>query len=705
MLNTDSRLFINDIFPKDYVHAVTIRSPVSKGRVVRIEAPKMPGSYTLITASDIKGKKRLEPMDVPILADETISYIGEPVALLAGPDISRLTEYAEACIVHTEEKASSASTDENQNDHEASSGTKRLIEKGIVKNAEKKSNTVIEGTYKTGIQEHWYSDPHGAAAFFNDETLMIFTSTQWPFHVKRSAASLLNVKPESVIVRSTWAGIHLDGKLWYPSLISCHAALAASIIKKPVKLCLTRSEDFLYSPKRNAGEITIKSTLDKKGELLQTGILIKNFAGSHEIFGNETLDRFCLGSLGSYKQENVRIEGQTVLEAIPPQGPFAGFGLSQGFFAIERHVSEIADSLNIDPMEWRQKNILIRGSDILPGFSIKENIFLGELLETTASMSDYHRKWASYELLRKCRRQNPGEEKHEAFRGIGVSLAYQGSGFINLPPEKYFPSVELTIDKDSRLEIKTSMVSTNNDYTLLWKNTAAEILSMDAESIDVTINSTELVPDSGPSSLSRNITLLTKLIERACAAIRKLRFRKPLPITVKRSYSPSKTQGWSGALIDQNALTHLGWAAAVVEVEIDPIEYIPKVRGIWTAVDGGKILSEQRSKLSLKVAATQALGWASTEELFYTDGKLPERSAEHYGISAVKDAPPIEIDFLWNDSAIPKGIGELPFNTIPAAYAQAVTQAADHSFNTLPISAEDVWKVLSSKETKKEDET
>jgi CO/xanthine dehydrogenase Mo-binding subunit len=697
--NDDSRLFIDDFFPKGFYHVITIRSPVSSGKIVKIETPKMPGTYTLITAADIEGMNKLEQMDVPILAGEKISYIGEAAAILAGPDISKLIEYAEASIVHV--------TDvniENSKDNISASSTKRSIEKGTLKKVFKKPNTIIEGTYKTGIQEHWYSDPHGAIAYFENETLIIQTSTQWPFHVKRSVSSLLNMNPESVVVRPASAGIHLDGKLWYPSLISCHAALAASIIKKPVKLCFTRDEDFLYSPKRNASEISMKSALNKKGELLRTDIQVKNFGGSYEIFGDETLDRFCLGSLGSYRTENVQIEGETISESIPPQGPFAGFGLSQGFFAAERHFSEIADTLNIDPMEWRQKNILLRGSEIMPGISIKENITLDQLLETAASMSDYHRKWASYELLRKHRRQNPDEEKHEPFRGIGVSLAYQGSGFINLPPDKFFPSVELTMDKDSILEIKTSMVSTNNDYTVLWKNIAAEILSMDLESINITLNSTELVPDSGPSSLSRNITILTKLIERACSAIRKQRFRDPLPITVTRSYTPLKTKGWNNALIDQNALSHLSWAAAVVEVEIDPIEYIPQVRGIWTSIDGGKILSETRSRFSMKTSIMQALGWASLEKISYEDGKLLPHNSSQYAMPSVADAPPINIDFSWNDSLVPRGIGELPFNTIPAAYAQALTQAADHSFNTLPITPLDIWNALSMKKMMKEDE-
>ena len=272
MKNTDSHLFIDDFYPKGFLQVITIRSPVSQGRLLHIETPKMPSLYTLITASHIQGANSLENTAVPILADEKISYIGEPIALLAGPDISKLMEYASEFIIHTGEDLTGPN---KKNGYTISAGTSRFIEKGGLKNIFKKSNTIIDGTYRTGIQEHWYSDPHGAVAYYENKKLMVFTSTQWPFHVKRSISSLLDIKPDSVIVRPTLTGIHLDGKLWYPSLIACHAALAASIVNKPVKLCLTRDEDFLYSPKRNAGEITIKSAVNKKGELLGTDISVK----------------------------------------------------------------------------------------------------------------------------------------------------------------------------------------------------------------------------------------------------------------------------------------------------------------------------------------------------------------------------------------------------------------------------------------------
>jgi CO/xanthine dehydrogenase Mo-binding subunit len=252
--------------------------------------------------------------------------------------------------------------------------------------------------------------------------------------------------------------------------------------------------------------------------------------------------------------------------------------------------------------------------------------------------------------------------------------------------------VEITLNKDGTLEIKTSMVPSNDEILTMWKNTAAEVLSVDADAVRIVFASTEGVPDSGPDCLSRNITVITKLVERCCQSIRKQRFRDPLPLTVYRSYSPSKAQSWGGNNLDAAALSHLSWGAAVVEVEIEPVNYTPKIRGVWFCVNGGRIFSEPKARRSLKHRVVQALGWASWEELHYVDGQIPIHYIYDYNIPPPRDIPPVQIDFIWNDSITPRGIGELPFSCVPAAYLQAVSQAMDHCFETIPLTPLDIWK-------------
>jgi CO/xanthine dehydrogenase Mo-binding subunit len=690
MLLKNRAFFVDDITVPGSYFAATIRSPIAKGRLRGVEFPSTP-FYTLITAKDIPGTNQLEDFPVPVLASDELSYIGEPVAILVGPHEARLREYAEQCKVIAEEEPPVFATGGNV----FAERTLSIDESTPEPAASEDPPNVIAGAYKTGIQEHWYADPHGATAVFAEGRLTVYAAGQWLFHIKRSAAKVLGIPLESALVEPARIGMHLDGKIWYPSLIACHAALGAFITKKPVKLILTKQEDFRYSPKRNATAIEIRSTLRNTGDIAETDIRITADLGAQDVFTDETLDRTCLGCLGAYSLGRVRLSAAAVSTNIPPQGPLSGFGLSQGFFALERQVSRIADALGQDPAEWRKKHI--RKGSLPIGVPLEEPP-LEELIDAAAAMSGYYRKWSAYQLLRNKRHSSEWKVKDEPIRGVGIAAAYQGSGFLYDGSDRGVYGVEATFQADGVLEIATSVTSSNYTYIRTWREMAAEILSIEGELIRIRLGNTDTAPDSGPGSNSRNVAAIAGLVESACKAIQKRRLAEPLPITVRQSFSPALQIPWEGSsppigrLFNGQSLTHLGWACAVAEVEIDPEDHTPRIRGIWLSVDGGRILSEDRARLTLRQATIHALGWASREHLYYTNGKIPDMLFYNYDIPTAEDIPPIQVNFIRTDGAAPKGIGELPFSTVPAAYIQAVSQAMDYPFESIPLKTRAVWE-------------
>jgi CO/xanthine dehydrogenase Mo-binding subunit len=713
----DENCFVSDIILPDMLYAITVRSPVAKGRLVSIECPSLPNGYMLVGAKDIPGKNSLDDSDLPILAGGELSYIGEPVALLLGPDINILEERIRNCKVIAEEAAPVFNTKEAD---AAMIAAKREFLTGDVDAAFSEAVSVIRNNYLTGIQEHWYAEPCGAVCWPDKQgKIIVRTATQWPFHVSRSVCGVLGVPASKVAVMPTAAGLHMDGKLWYPSLVSCHAALCAWIVKRPVRLVLTGEEDFSFSPKRYGTEISIACAINEKGEISGLDINAVVNIGAYMVNMDEALGLVYLGSAGVYKTKNIRFNGSAVRTNIPPQGPFAGFGLAHGFFALESHVSYIAESLGQDPAQWRKQNfnaagIFQSGSSIkgsaLKRSSIKGSSLGNQLIDNVINISDYRRKWAAYELLKSLRKKNSEAEqtplqktpyshlgnwmeRTEGLRGIGIALGYQGNGLLNANAAICPCSVELTLDDKGALEIKTGMVSSGSDHGSVWAGLASGILEIDKAKVRVSYSSESR--DSGPSTTSRNFAVLTILIEQACESIRKRRAKDPLPITVRKTARPQKNlvleERFPKGSLDSSGFIQPGWASSVVEVEFGPIGYLPRIRGIWMCVDGGKIFSEDKARKNLKISIIQALGWAYLEQISYVDGAIPAHQFENFDIPGLSDIPPIYIDFINGSSEEPKGIGDLPFCCIPAAFVQAVSQAAGCHFMAIPLNAREIF--------------
>ena len=744
--------FVSDTYLPRMLFALTVRSPVAKGRLVSIECPQLPDNCTLLTAEDIPGENRLGDSALPILANGELSYIGEPVALLLGSDKDVLESYAADCKVIAEEGepvflAGAPPGIDSEIDPGMVAATREICA-GDPEGAFAGAASVVRSDYETGIQEHWYSEPCGAIAWIElqDEAeegdepedpreggaegadpssgarasdrlrFVVRTATQWPLHVRHSVARVLGTEISAVQVEPAPTGLHLDGKFWYPSLVSCHAALGAWITGRPVRLVLSKKEDFSFSPKRFGASIKVASAFDEKGDLIGTEIDAAINVGAHGIAAAEMLDQVCLGSLGLYASKNIRFKGAAFRTNIPPQGPFAGFGLAQGFFAMERHVSMVADGQRQDPAEWRKKHLL-KSATLPAGLPVKDAVPGERLIDAATGMSDYSRKWASYELLRQKRKEHSSHDDsyhhlpRETLRGIGIAIGYQGNGLLHPGIDRGGCGVELILEKDGSLDIRTGL--TGVDHGAVWTDIALDVLGVEAENVRINLDG-EIFPgrppESGPATMSRKTTAIAELVEQACLAIRGQRFRDPLPISVRETAEPLEDPEWNarfslpgegGGNPDCRGFLRPGSAAAVVEVEIDPVEYVPKIRGVWLAVDGGRIFREDKARRRLKLSTAQALGWAYREHIGYVCGRIPGGEFENFDIPGVSDIPPVSIDFLQGSGDSPpeqpKGIGDLPFACVPAAYLQAVSQAADWHFRSIPLNADDVWNVGAAK--------
>jgi CO/xanthine dehydrogenase Mo-binding subunit len=672
----------------------TIRSPIRSGKLLSVDCPVLPEGYCLIRAADIPGQNYLAVPNAdfppefshPILAESKLLYEGQPVALLVGPDLAEIAKFEAAILVNAE------AADAEEGEGAADAPVRVYAERNITiepkagrscqADVPPPQTRIVESHLRTPCAEHNAPECTGAVAFFEGGRCVVHTASQWPRHVQRSIAGSLNINAADIVIGRESPGVHFDAKVWYPSLVAVQAALAASITKKAVKFMLSREEERLYSPRRATSDIRFRSVIDENGGILETVIDIKADLGACGFFADEIIDRMALASLGLYRLGTVSIHARAVGTASIPKGAFSGFGLAQGFFAVERHVTRVTNELGVSPLHWKLERNIVRqgGAPVkLPiGITLKKPLPFQAVISTVSAQSDFGRKWAAYDLVH---RQSKVEgDGILPIRGIGLTVAYQGAGLLYHTGKDPLPPVTAVIEDDELL-VKCASSKEVGSNIALWKELALNA-APHVKSVRYDDGGSDWGDD--PAVLSRDTAYITGLVEQAAQSASLLpvvpvpdSFNTQASQSVAR-YQGKEVQSWSGKTCDAKAFAHPSLCAAVVEVEIDRIEYKPVIRGVWLCVEGGKILSIHEACNTLTISGIAALAWAQGKR------EVPN----------IKDVPHIAIDFIPSDDGCITGMEELAFSTIPAAYAAAVSQAINIPFDRLPIRTLEIWQAL-----------
>lgn len=671
--------FLQDIDTKGAVRVHCLRSPCARGALSSIEVADLKPGYQLIQGRDIPGdtQVRIGTTSVPLLASNAISYPGECVGLLVGSDRQTLEDMSSQTRIVCEEEWPELSYESFSSDQIAHT---IYLSRGDVEKAQNASERHIERVFHTGSQAHYCPEPPGAYAYLDYDKLIVHVASQWPFHVRESIASCLSISRDDVIVKTLSSESSLDGRLWYPSIVACQAALACLHSKRPALLQFSRAEDFFFSPKRERCLISLRASLgqDVRVSSIEAQIIVD--FGAYPIFTEESLQRMCASLFTSFSCENLAVRAYAIRTNNPPLGPFAGFGLSQVQFASEMFLGELGEESDQDHLDIRQRNIN-RGK-----------IALGRLSDLVIGRSDYRRKYASFELVKK-----RGGDKGDCLRrGVGFSFAHQASGFLLPPPGSSRMSVECELGKDLRLSIRTSAQAGDQGTLAIWRLRGASILGIDQDQVDLDTGATDQLPDSGPSTLSHNISLIPELIAKCCQEIKKERFRAPLPIRVRKASLVGQRFDTSSGAISGFPSSALSYAACVAEMEIDQASLEPSVRGIWLAVSAGGVLSLQRARARLEAGIIGAVSWTLHERLELADGRVPQHLYTRYALPRISNIYPIHIMFDEQTSLTsPRGLGELPYHAVPAAICRALYQASGLAQLAIPINTESLITELS----------
>ncbi len=685
----NNALFIDDFFKKDMLFGAICRAPVPRGSIKGIVVPDfIEKEFTVCRYETIPGDKEISfyGSRIPVLLHSEIRYLGEPFFLLAGPDEHLVNDAVNHVDIRYERGDSFYFSPGSPEVPESQVMLEKRYEQGNVEKTLNRAHQVVEGSYFTGTQHPRYSDPQGAFVIPGKDAITVYSPTQWPFHVRSSVAGVLGIPEDSVIVKVPRISTHLDGKIWYPSLIASHAALLARQSNKAVRIIVPPADDLIYGPRRAPVLIKHSTGIDKNGSILAMDIGITVDAGAYPILSEEMLLRIMSCSIGPYPCDHVRILGRVIRTNNPPSGTFTGFGLSQAFFALEMHANRLAELSDNEPYSWKRSQVLKRMlKHEHTGKSRKKESFV-RTMDDAVKQSDFLRKHSAYEMMKKRREEIHKEET--VLRGIGLSYCYQLGGLLmhGEDPDTY--SISIRLDDNERLHIYTSGIPGSKGTEMLWKHTAGSILAIEPENIIIEEIDSSRVPDSGPSILSHNIFIIARLIERACQGIQKKRFRSPLPIELQRSIRSSSQNDFNVADLFSSPFP-VTWASSVLELEVNPYSYEIKIRGIWISVDCGEVINPQAAESTIESGVLHSLEWL---EYAQKTKKSTAGYSPFITLPYQVRVPPVFVSFLEQDRKNPpSGVGELASSLVPAAYSTALAQATGYYIDTIPFEPDKIF--------------
>lgn len=679
-MNEGSPPYIDEIILHGMYQAILVGAPVAAGQVTDIRLPKLPPNYSFIGPDDIPGHKVLSigNSEVPLFAEEEILYSGQPVGILVGPTLKKLHELRQEIQVQVQPREPYYGSTSISSEYVRA---KFRSLKGEPEEVFKKAPVILEKSYTIHPLYSWTSEPLGALAEYEYDKLRIRLPTQWPFLVRDSVGQVLGVHSRDIVVEPSKLGNHGNLKLWYPALLAGYVALATRLFKKPVRLILEKWEEIGRAFATPLVKTTIRSAHNRNGDILALEVQGVIHGGAYMPFLSEYLEMFGKGIQGTYAIEHQRIELYGITTNHPPAHLPEDGGFAAGVFCIEQHMAMVGRHFDRNPVE------LYHTGSTGTSSAGQERSPLFSHVDTVCTMSDFHRKWVSFELLARSRKHRSTQEgsfsqEERPMRGIGVSYSYQPAGeffeFFSVPSI----GVAVTLQKDGQLIITTSAQSTLMNWQLLWAQLAGEILTIPLSKIVFTPLRTDMVPDSGPT-VSSSMVIITRLLLQAFENIRKKRFRNPLPIREEKTLRCTPRSKTS--LLSKFQST----ASCVVEVEVNPVTFFPIIRGVWFSIDGGAILSEIMAKRSIEQATRKVISYLMQDPiLFSPEGTVSSPGTYH----RPPDLPdfPITIDFSWGGATHSKGIGDLPRILVPAAYGKAISQAVYGAITDIPISPFDI---------------
>jgi CO/xanthine dehydrogenase Mo-binding subunit/CO/xanthine dehydrogenase FAD-binding subunit len=736
-------VYTHDVTLPGMLYAAILRSPHAHARIKRIDverAKAAPGVHAVVTSDDFPRIKYVhfgaKYSDRYPLALDKVRFVGEEVAAVAATSLAEALDAVRMIAVEYEPLPVLMSPDDAMapdaidiHDRELTAAGKniaqyRSADYGDVQAAFDKAEHVFEDVFEHGIVVPGCMETNGTVASFDEESgvLTLWTATQAPHFVRKEVGHVLEIPIERIHVRGVEVGGGFGGK----SKICEQEAIAALLsirTRRPVKLTLDRTEEFLSGKTDHAKRMRVRTAVDAAGNILarSTSVVVDN--GAYTAFGPVYTAACRARTTSLYRVGTARFESKLVYTNKVPGGQYRGMGAPQTIWAIESQIDRIADELSIDPLEYRIA-IANRTGDTTPlGWQIT-SCALAECLAEVGKRIGWEEK-----------RRDP-----KPWRGVGVASMIHPSGGV-LYEEGNFSNTRIELAASGRYRLYTQTSDTGTWQNTILAQLAADALGVPSEEVSVHHMDTGTAPSDLGSAASRvtfvtgNATVVAakalhqKLVEQiaaiwacdpsAVSLAQGEAFDKSNParrLSLAQFVAENGPQSCDGrySVPAQRPHPETGYGnyaaaytfgAQAVEVEVDPATGRIKILKIVAAMDVGKAINPTAIEGQIQGGIVQGIGMTLQEELVYEDNRPVNANFLNYRIPRIGDAPPIEVAIFESDEHEgpfgAKAAGEPSINPTVAAIANAVAHATGIRFNKLPLRPDYVLSELAKRDQRK----
>ena len=663
-------IYTDDIHIDGMLYGSALRSPKPRIRLINLdtsEALKDEDCVRIITAEDVPVNAHghiVADWPVLIAKGKTSAYTGDALCLVIASKAEALERIKDKIHVEYEELDGVYSPEEAEKDeievHEGRSNffDHEHVSRGNAEKALSESDYIVDEIYTTPFTEHAFMEPECAVAMpYKEDGVFVYASDQSVFDDQREIARMLGIDKSKVRVRATLVGGGFGGK--EDMSVQHHAALAAWLLKKPVKIKLSRQESLIVHPKRHPMKMHIRLGADKTGRIKGMKAEIIADTGAYASLGGPVLQRACTHASGPYNYQNFEIDGYGYYTNNVPSGAFRGFGVTQSCFAIESALDEMAKKVGIDPFEIRMINALKPG-DVMPN---------GQIAGIDTGI---------VECLKAAKEAYYSSDK----TGIALAMKNSGIGVGSDDTGRCILSVE-----DGKIHIRTSAACMGQGLQTVMLQIAAETLGLQPEMFIVEPPDTERTPDSGTSTASRQTAFTGEAVRRSA-----LKLKDAL---TDHTLSELEGQEYYGEFIFKtdpitstkpNPVSHLAYSYSAQVAELDENNRVKKITAVC---DAGTVINRTSIEGQVEGGVLMGMGYALTEDFIVNNGIVESKYAT-LGLLRSTDRPEIEPILVQAEGRLEtsygaKGIGELCTIPTAPAIANAYRRLDDIPRRSLPL--------------------